>query len=55
MLAGGKSLAESMAAHPQVFRPLHIAMVKAGEIKPQEIEAVFVEAESVRGWEPPPV
>jgi peptide/nickel transport system ATP-binding protein len=29
--------------------------IKAGEIKPQEIEAVFVEAESVRGWEPPPV
>jgi peptide/nickel transport system ATP-binding protein len=30
--------------------------IKAGEIKPKQIEAVFVEAESAtRAWEPPPV
>jgi peptide/nickel transport system ATP-binding protein len=30
--------------------------IKAGEIKPHEVEAVFVEAESAsHGWEPPPV
>jgi general secretion pathway protein F/type IV pilus assembly protein PilC len=30
-VAAGKSLAESMGAHPTVFKPLHIAMVRAGE------------------------
>jgi hypothetical protein len=30
--------------------------IKAGEIKPHEVEVVFVEAESAsHGWEPPPV
>ena len=28
--------------------------IKAGESQPHEVEAVFVEAEGVRGWEPPP-
>jgi general secretion pathway protein F len=30
-VSGGKSLAESMGAHPEAFKTLHIAMVKAGE------------------------
>jgi general secretion pathway protein F len=30
-VAEGKSLAEAMSAHPQVFRTLHVAMVRAGE------------------------
>ena len=30
-VAGGAALADAMAAHGQVFTPLHIAMVKAGE------------------------
>jgi peptide/nickel transport system ATP-binding protein len=30
--------------------------IKAGEIQPKEIEAVFVEADGgARAWEPPPV
>jgi general secretion pathway protein F/type IV pilus assembly protein PilC len=30
-VAAGKSLADSMAAYPAVFTPLHVAMVRAGE------------------------
>jgi general secretion pathway protein F/type IV pilus assembly protein PilC len=30
-VAGGKALADAMAAHPEVFAPLHVAMVRAGE------------------------
>ena len=28
----GKSLAEALGAHPKVFEPLYVNMVKAGEI-----------------------
>jgi len=30
-VAAGKPLADAMAAHPRVFTPLHVAMVRAGE------------------------
>jgi len=36
-ISSGKTLAEAMAVHPQVFSPLHSAMVRAGE------EAGFLE------------
>ncbi len=31
-VAGGTSLADSMAKHPHVFKNLHVAMVRAGEV-----------------------